>query len=130
MNQWVGINKLPEYNPFMFEVARHVRCLTVSDAAQQTKISAKKIRDIENGNCLPTIAEFEKLSACYDFPKGFFEQWWDTKLDMSGPIAKNVPVDYLRYKVFKELNPAFTRMIAHFPKPTKVNAVLRYIDFA
>jgi len=102
---WSQVKNYPKYNPFMFEVARHVRGFTKGDVKYSTGIATKSISDIENGNRLPTDKEVELLSKGLNFPLTFFGQWWETQLDMSGPIAKNVPIDYYKYKVFREINP-------------------------
>lgn len=116
-SEWVGINKLPVYNPFMFEIARHVMGLSKTDVTNKTGILVKNITSIEMGERNPTDKELNSLVLFYGFPIFFFEQWYDTRLDISGVLAKNVPIDYLKYKIFKELNPNFNRMKAYFPIP-------------
>lgn len=102
---WSYVKNTPKYNPFMFEVARHVRGFIKSDVRYCTGISVKNISDIENGVRLPTETEVKLLCKGLNFPISFFEQWWKTKLDISGPLAKNIPIDYYKYKVFRDINP-------------------------
>ena len=120
--EWVGIEKLPAFNPFMFEIARHTRGQVISYVSAANNISVKRIKAIENGDVEPIKSEVERLSYWYDFPIPFFEQWWDTQLDISGPWGKNVPIDYMKYKVFRDLNPKFARMKIYFPEPVKEQA--------
>lgn len=114
---WKGIDKLPEYNPFMFEVARHVRGKDISYVSEAIRIPVSQIKKIENGHIAPTKTQVEILSNWYNFPISFFQQWWDTKIDFTGPVGRNIPIDYMKYKVFRDLNPNFTRMQAHLPVP-------------
>lgn len=91
----------------MFEVARHIRGWTKIDLSRRCKLSVKIISEIENGDREPTLEEVEAIAAkhaCH-FPLTFFKQWWETKLDLSGHFAKNVPIDYYKYKVFRNANP-------------------------
>lgn len=121
-DNWVGIDKLPAFNPFMFEIARHSRGQTISYVSAANKITAKKISSIENGNHIPNQKDVERLAYWYDYPITFFQQWWDTSLDISGHCGKNIPIDYMKYKVFRDLNPNFARMKVYFPEPEKPQA--------
>lgn len=97
---------LPAYNPFQFELARHVRGLHRCELAKNCGMKTVDIKAIENGDRLPTADELKILmddNALY-FPEAFFTQWHEYILDMSGYLAKNVPIDYYKYKVFRDLN--------------------------
>lgn len=103
---WSLVKRTPKYNPFMFEVARHIDGLAKWEFAKRAGLTTKKYSDIEGGNIEPTEEEFNKIvTSQTHFIKSFFEQWWETELDISGPFAKNVPIDYYKYKIFRDLNP-------------------------
>lgn len=104
---WSKVKKTPRYNPFMFEVARHVRGWTKTDLSKRCKLAVKTISQIENGEIEPTQVQVDVLASEHgtNFPLSFFEQYLETKLDMSGPIARNIPINYYKYKVFRDINP-------------------------
>ena len=91
----------------MFEVARNVRGWTKADLSKKCNLTTKRISQIENGNVEPTQDEVDAIAGQYacDFPLSFFQQWWETRLDFSGCVARNVPINYYKYKVFRDLNP-------------------------
>jgi transcriptional regulator with XRE-family HTH domain len=101
---WSKVKKTPKYNPWMFEVARNVRALSMSDVARRTELPIKTISQIEKGIVAPTSEHVFRISRTLAFPESFFQQWRPTKLDISGPLAKNIPIDYYQYPVFRKLN--------------------------
>jgi len=108
----------------MFEVARHLDGLSKCEFAKRAGLSTKRYSDIEGGNINPTDEEVQCiLKSQTHVIETFFEQWWETKLDMSGPLAKNIPIDYYQYKVFREINPAPFKVFTHPPSvPEKPQA--------
>ena len=112
---WSQVKRTPKYNPFMFEVARYSRGLVKTDVKYSTGISTKSITEIESGNRLATDKEMELLCKALNYPISFFQQWHETRLDMSGHLAKNVPIDYYKYKIFREINPTPFRVFTTPP---------------
>ena len=102
---WKKVDKVPNYNPFQFQLAREVRGSARYEIAQESKISTKRISDIEKGNIEATEEEVKKLSEVLDFPIGFFEQFHETTLDCSGFFGRSVQIDYYKYKIFRDINP-------------------------
>lgn len=96
----------PKYNPFAFELARHVRGWTKTYLAAFTRLSVKAVSEIERGDRLPSKIEFERISYALDFPEGFFMEFHETRLqlDPRGCLAKLVPIDYMGYRVVRLLN--------------------------
>ena len=103
---WSKVNKTPKYNPHMIQMARHLECLSVKEMAAAAGLSGKKYSDIENGKIEPTEEEMIKITAAQTHViLSFYEQYPETDLDISGPLAKNVPINYYKYKVFRDMNP-------------------------
>lgn len=125
MIDWYNITELPKYNPFMFEIARHTRGEHKSKSALSMKMSVKDISDIEKGIRLPTIEEINKMCKWYNYPESFFQQWLKYKLDLSGCLAKNIPINYMEYPIFKKMNPKFTTIdFVVTPPPKQLAKIL------
>lgn len=102
---WSKVN-LPKYNPHQFELARHLDGLAKWEFAKKAGMTTKRYTDIEKGNVLPTEEEVDNITGAQTHVlRGFFEQWHETTIDISGPLAKTIAIDYYKYKVFRYINP-------------------------
>jgi transcriptional regulator with XRE-family HTH domain len=93
----------PAYNPFMVEVARCARMLSMKELSDKTDIAHGRISKIENGLILPQDEEIKKLSEELDFPISFFSQWPSERVDFYS-ICGVVPINYMAYPVISSLN--------------------------
>lgn len=106
---WKNVRAVPRWNPYKFEVCRHLNGMGKGEFAGKVGkvgMSARRYSAIENGEIVPTDEEVRGICEAQTHVLiGFFEQWPLTTLDFSGPFVRTVPIDYYRYKVFRELNP-------------------------
>jgi transcriptional regulator with XRE-family HTH domain len=103
---WSKVKAFPKYNPHLFELCRCLDGAPRYKFAKAAGLTTKRYSAIENGDVVPTDEEFQGiLGAQTHVIASFFEQWPEYELDMSGPLARNVPIDYYKYKVFRDLNP-------------------------
>lgn len=104
---WSKVKKVPEYNPYTFLLARHVRGWTKSDLSKKCKLPVATISKIENGEREPTLEEVIAIASEHaaHFPITFFRKWYETEIKFDGCLAKNIPINYYKYKVFRDLNP-------------------------
>lgn len=103
---WSKVKATPKYNPHMFELCRCLDGVPRYKFAKLAGMTTKRYSAIESGDVVPTEIEFQGiLGAQTHVIASFFEQWPEYELDMSGPLAKNVPIDYYKYKVFRDMNP-------------------------
>ncbi len=113
---WKQVKNYPKYNPFMFEIVRHLEGMAKWEFAKRAGLSTKRYSDIENGDINPTDEEVQSILKSQTHVIGtFFQQWWETKLDISGVLARNIPIDYYRYKIFREINPQPFKVFTHPP---------------
>lgn len=96
----------------------------MAEYARRSGLSLKRYLDIERGNIEPTEDEFDAIhKAQTHVLKTFYEQIFDTRLDISGPLARNIPIDYYQYKIFRDKNPVpFTVHKQPEPLPDKPQA--------
>lgn len=99
-----GKIRMPKYNPFQFEIARHTRRLTKSELARKCKLPTVVISNIENGEKLPSEEEMKIIIEVLNYPISFFEQFNETKVEFNGCIGRNIAIDYYQYKVFRDIN--------------------------
>lgn len=102
---WSKAN-LPKYNPHQFELARHLDGLARWEFAKKAGMTTKRYTDIEKGNLTPTEQEVDAITKAQNHAlRGFFEQWPETTIDISGPLCKMAAIDYYQYKIFRDINP-------------------------
>ena len=110
--EWSKVEKLPKYNPWCFGLMRHLEGLSRSEFARKAKMSTAALKAIEFGEIEPTEEQVDALvSAQSHLLKSFLGDWPETELDISGPLAKNVPINYYKYKVFRDLNKPPLRVV-------------------
>jgi len=102
---WSAVN-LPRYNPYQFELARHLDGRTKAQTAKAAGMSTKRYSDIEKGNSAPTPEEVTQITMAQSHViETFFEQWHETEIDWSsGCCGRPVAIDYYKYKVFRDIN--------------------------
>lgn len=101
---WSSVN-LPRYNPFQFLLCRNLTGLAKWQYAKKAGMTTKRYADIEGGNATPTEEEVDKiLSAQTTVIRSFFEQWYETEIDISNGFGICKPIDYYKYKVFRDIN--------------------------
>lgn len=103
---WSLVKKVPDYNPKMFKLVRQLDGLTKSQFAKRAGLTTKRYFDIEAGNVNPTNPEFQAILKSQDHViETFFEQWPKTEIDFTGCIGVNIPINYYKYKIFRDINP-------------------------
>lgn len=109
-----GKVNLPKYNPWTIRLARNLEGVARYEFAKLCKLTTKRYTDIENGEVPPTEEEIDKIAkASTHVLRSFFEQWQYTEPDFSQVVARSIPIDYYKYKVFRDIN-----------KPQSMKAVL------
>lgn len=100
---------LPKYNPWTIKLARNLEGVARYEFAKRSKLTTKRYTDIENGDAVPTEAEIDKIAkASTHVLRSFFEQWQYTEPDFSQAVARPIPIDYYKYKVFRDINRPLT----------------------
>lgn len=96
---------LPKWNPRMIEIARHLEGIARYEFAKRAKISTKRYTEIENGNVTPTDEEMQNIAKTSTHVLiTFFEQWPLTEPDFRQVVPRPIPIDYYKYKVFRDIN--------------------------
>ncbi len=104
---WTNVRATPKYNPFTFQLCRHLCGLAKCEFAKKAGLTTKRYSDIETGNVLPTESEFNAiLQSQSHATAGFFEKYPTFELDISKGWGENIPINYYKYKVFRDLNPS------------------------
>jgi len=103
---WENVRAVPKWNPYKFELCRHLNGMGKGEFARKVGLPLRRYSAIENGEIEPTDDEVRRIcDAQTHVLINFFEDWPLTTLDISGPFARTVPINYYRYKVFRDLNP-------------------------
>ncbi len=108
---WANVVKVPVYNPYTFELARHSRGFTQRQVSMKSGVDLEVVKKIEAGELAPSDDDVKKLAGLLDFPTTFFNQWPETTLDINGCIGKNIPIEYYKYKIFRDVNPPLLSIV-------------------
>lgn len=90
----------------MFTLARHLEGLTKGELAKRAGVTTKHLSDIEAGNVLATDEEVTAITKAQSHViETFFMQWHETELDISKGWGENIPINYYKFKIFRDVNP-------------------------